>query len=331
MIKTAYYIEGSGTEPYHNCAFERVLFDQVGETACVLYLWQNRRTVVIGKNQNAWKECNCTRLESDGGFLARRLSGGGAVFHDTGNVNFTFLCRKENYDLNRQMQVILDMTRYFGIPAECSGRNDITVYGRKFSGNAFYRTKTSCCHHGTILLSSSTADIEKYLTVSPAKLAAKGVDSVKSRVTNLSEYAPDLTPDRVCSVLRESFAKVYGLPVFDYPVETIDAGAVARYEQQFSSWAWKYGRSIPFTCEAGRRFSCGEIDLQLQIADGCIADAVIWTDALDTDALPSVAVGLTGVRFVRADVRNRIDQIRVEKQIEPELADAVLALLEELL
>ena len=137
MIQSLHCLIGTSLNPYLNLATEEYLLDTVKPGQLILYLWQNERTVVIGKNQNAWKECRCQQLEEDGGFLARRLSGGGAVFHDLGNLNFTFLVPTADYDLSRQMSVILEAVRGLGIDAQKSGRNDVTVDGKKFSGNAF--------------------------------------------------------------------------------------------------------------------------------------------------------------------------------------------------
>ena len=161
--------------PYRNLATEKLLLDSVGEDSLILYLWQNEKTVVIGRNQNPLAECNCALLKEENGFLARRLSGGGAVFHDCGNLNFTFLCCTENYDLEKQLRVIQKACEMAGIHAELNGRNDLLADGRKFSGNAFYNSKGKSYHHGTILINADKEKLTKYLTPPKAKLWAKGV------------------------------------------------------------------------------------------------------------------------------------------------------------
>src|SRR6056297_3762446 len=139
-------------DPWHNLAFEEYLLNQVEENEVILYLWQNDNTGVIGRNQNAWKECRSELLAEEGGKLARRLSGGGAVYHDLGNLNFTFIMDKDNYNLKKQLKVILEAVRDQGIEAEFSGRNDLVVKSKKFSGNAFYFGSETAYHHGTILV-----------------------------------------------------------------------------------------------------------------------------------------------------------------------------------
>jgi len=331
MIEHLYSITAEGTSPYRNQALERYLLEHAGSTDCVLYLWQNRRTVVIGRNQNAWKECSCSRLEADGGFLARRLSGGGAVFHDSGNLNFTFICSTENYNEPRQTDVILEAVRQFGIPAECTGRNDITVNGKKFSGNACYRTDRACFHHGTLLLSENKEDLVKYLTVSPEKLSAKGVDSVRSRVTNLCEYVPGLTTGTVSEKLFTSFAAVYGLPVKPYRVDRIDEKELSGFEADFASWNWRYGRAIPFTAERHRRSAWGSLDIQLAVREGIIADAVLWTDALDTGLVQEAAGVLEGCRFSGAETAERLAAVQLHSDIQKQMMNDIRELLEEML
>lgn len=210
MINRLIWLETDNTYPYRNLAMEEYMTNHVPDGTCILFLWQNRHTVVIGRNQNCWKECRVNFLEEEGGYLVRRLSGGGAVFHDLGNLNFTFIVRKPDYDVDRQLQVILEAVRRLGIQAEKTGRNDITVEGRKFSGNAFYQTGDCCYHHGTLLVHADKENMSRYLNVPREKLASKGVSSVKSRVANLDEFCPGLTVDRVKAALAEAFSQVYG-------------------------------------------------------------------------------------------------------------------------
>ena len=209
MIQRLLVCRSRGTDPYENLALEEALLHRVEAGELILYLWQNERTVVIGKNQNPWKECRTALLAEEGGHLARRLSGGGAVFHDRGNLNFTFLMREEDYDPDRQLTVIETACRSLGIPVERSGRNDLLADGRKFSGNAFYRHNGRAYHHGTLMVDVDLEMVQRYLSPSKAKLAAKGVDSVRSRVVNLREFVPTLTVRQLSDALTAAFAEVY--------------------------------------------------------------------------------------------------------------------------
>jgi lipoate-protein ligase A len=193
MINKIKLYESNSFDPYLNLATEQYLMETVEEDACILFLWQNQNTVVIGKNQNAWKECRTALLSEEGGFLARRLSGGGAVFHDLGNLNFTFLLPQSEYDLDRQFSVIAEAVSLLGLKGERSGRNDVLAEGRKFSGNAFYKNGRQAYHHGTLLIDVDMNKLGRYLNPSKAKLQAKGVDSVRSRVVNLKELSPAVT------------------------------------------------------------------------------------------------------------------------------------------
>jgi lipoate-protein ligase A len=209
MTKYGLIVQTGETNPYRNIALEKFLLDVVPPETCILYLWQNRQTVVIGRNQNAWAECRAAELEGEGGFLARRLSGGGAVFHDLGNLNFTFLVPQEDYNLERQSSVILQAVRNLGIEAEMTGRNDIETGGRKFSGNAFYRGERNAYHHGTLLVRADIEAAGRYLSVSREKILSKGVESVRSRIVNLAECKPDITVSSLAGSLRSAFAEVY--------------------------------------------------------------------------------------------------------------------------
>ncbi len=296
MTRTAYYIETS-TDPFHNLAAERFLMESVPAGECRLYLWQNKRTVVIGRNQNCWAECRIGALERSGGKLARRLSGGGAVFHDLGNLNFTFVADAKTYDLAKQLDVIIAALRGLGISAANNGRNDILVSGRKISGNAFYSSGGRKYHHGTLLVAVDMEEMLRFLHVSADKLAGKGVSSVKARVLNLQEAKPDLTIPQLCEALVSAFGSIYGSKPRLLEAGDFNAQAIADYEKFFSSDAWRFGRRIPFTWETKKRFAWGDFTLQCQINGGIVQDAAVYSDALEWDVLQQAADCFKGCSF----------------------------------
>lgn len=308
-VRRILYIEAAHTNPYRNIAIEEYLLHHVEQGECILYLWQNQNTVVIGRNQNCWKECRVTRLEEDGGHLARRLSGGGAVFHDLGNLNFTFLASRDVYDVERQLSVIVEACRRLGIVAEKTGRNDITVKGKKFSGNAFYQTEKSCYHHGTLLLRVDTEKMGRYLSVAKDKLEAKGVASVQSRVTNLCEYCPDLTAEKMKGELIHAFSTVYGMDADCIKEEELPEELLKEGEHFFGSAPWKYGRHLPFSTAFSRRFTWGEAELRLVVEKGIIRDSCIYSDGLDETFLLKAAEVLKGCPFDTAAISYRLDDL----------------------
>ena len=301
MIKEINYFRSSSFNPYENLSIEEYLLEDCREDECIIYLWQNKKTVVIGKNQNAWKECQAENLEKDGGHVVRRLSGGGAVYHDVGNLNFTFLVRKDNYDLDKQLQVIINAVNSLGIKAVKSGRNDILTDGRKFSGNAFYKKGDHCYHHGTLMVDVDTGALSRYLTVSDAKLKSKGVDSVKSRVTNLKTLNPEITIDSLAEALVEAFQQVYGLDAGERTLEEMSGDLLQSKIDRFSSWEWIYGRKIDFQYELTGKTEAGEVTLQLQVGSGIIEDLVVYSDSLDDKASEKISELLRGTRY-SADV-----------------------------
>lgn len=316
MIRRLSLAFGPGTYPYPNFGLEEYLLHHVEREECILYLWQNEKTVVIGRNQNAWKECRREELNAAGGHLVRRLSGGGAVFHDLGNLNFTFLTEKENYDIVRQTEVILRAARRLGVDAERTGRNDITVCGRKFSGNAYYETGDRCFHHGTILLSVDKEEMARYLSVSREKLKSKSVDSVRSRVANLSEFVPELTVEQMKECLAESFGEVYGLSAELLPAARIDERETAERTERFASWQWNYGRKIPFTDEGSRRFSWGEVQVSVTVKEGRVSEGKIWTDALDTEFVKRAQGALSGMAWDREGIKARLEALECETELQ---------------
>ena len=193
--------------PFLNRAVEQYLTDNQKEDTVTMYLWKNQQTVVIGYNQNPYSECNVQLLLDEGGHLMRRGTGGGAVYHDLGNINFSFVADKALYDVHKQLSVIQDALLSYGLQTEISGRNDLTCQGKKFSGNAFAKGQKNDLHHGTILIKTNGAMMQRYLIVDKAKLMKNGVRSVASRVINLSELVPDLTSENIKQPLIASFER----------------------------------------------------------------------------------------------------------------------------
>ena len=299
MIETIRLYESGSHDPYYNLAVEQRLLETVGEGACILYLWQNQNTVVIGKNQNAWKECRSSLLYEEGGKLARRLSGGGAVFHDLGNLNFTFLVRQQDYDQDRQLSVIEDAVRSLGVDALRSGRNDILAEGKKFSGNAFYKNGVQAYHHGTLLVDVDMEKLSRYLSPSKAKLAAKGVDSVRSRVVNLRQLVPGLTMDILMDALERSFTVCYGAEPERITEADVDAAAVEALRQRNASWEWLYGRKLTFDWTAEERFDWGVVELSIRVESGVVRQTQVHTDAMDCFLAPRLRDAFQNCRFDR--------------------------------
>ena len=306
MIDRIRVFRATGLDPYENLATEKRLMDTTCATECTLYLWQNENTVVIGHNQNAWAECRTTLLEAEGGHLARRLSGGGAVFHDKGNLNFTFLMAKENYDLDKQLTVIEKACALAGIPVTRSGRNDLLAQDRKFSGNAFYNNKTHAYHHGTLLICADMEKLSRYLSPSKAKLQSKGVASVRSRVGNLQELAPELTIDTMADYMVRAFEDVYGCRAESAVLTADDLAAIGETAKEYGSWEYLYGTSLPFSFSCEGRYPWGGIQLQLDARQGIVETVKVYSDSMDW-ALPELLESaLTGCRFTLSDLQRAI-------------------------
>lgn len=309
MINNMRIIRTRTLDPWWNLAVEEYLLDRVEPGQCILYLWQNENTIVIGRNQNPWKECRTELFESEGGKLARRLSGGGAVFHDTGNLNFTFIASRQVYDLEKQARVILDAVNSLGIKAEVSGRNDLTADGRKFSGNAFCYRKTGAYHHGTVLVSADFGKLSKYLQVSAEKMRSKGVQSVQSRVVNLSEFQPELTVDAMADALIASFRSAYECtaPAED-AIKDGKAGRAALEElySKYSSWAWRYGEAPKFDVDMETRFPWGGVEIGFKLENGVVREASVFSDAMEEAYITELPGIFKGCVFTSQQLAQRL-------------------------
>lgn len=305
MIQELKIYKSNTLDPYINLAAEKILLDTVSDDCCILYLWQNKNTVVIGQNQNPWLECRCKLLESEGGKLARRLSGGGAVYHDTGNLNFTFICSTENYDLKKHLSVIKNACRYAGINAEFSGRNDVLASGKKFSGNAFYNSRGKSYHHGTLLISADIEKMQRYLTPPKAKLEAKGIKSTRSRVVNLSDLANGLTCEKMTEFMSLSFEEMYNIKATSDIL--IDKKQLLELAHKYSSWEYLYGTPMPFTFSIEDHFPWGNINLQFLIKNGVVNSVNVYSDSMDWTLPDLIKKTITGTKFTSTDLFKKFD------------------------
>jgi lipoate-protein ligase A len=300
--------------PIFNLSLEEALVSLSNPKDRVLFLWQNDRTVVIGRNQNPWKECNIRKLKDLDIRLVRRLSGGGAVYHDLGNLNFTFLSDSKEIRIRENIEFIIGVLNKFGIDAVFSGKNDIIVKGYKVSGSAYYVEDNILCHHGTLLIDSDLQKLSGILTPSKQKLASKGVDSVAARVINMKELFHDVTVQKMKQALIDAFKRQTSghLDTITFQdTETYDVTNnidkqdlkkrllkdIKNMQRRYSSWEWTFGESPEFEADFSFRYKWGGADLYLQVIDGMIQSAQVCSDALDVNLPNHLQSKLTGLPY----------------------------------
>ncbi|OEF27543.1 lipoate--protein ligase [Vibrio rumoiensis] len=291
----------TSTNPLFNLAVEDTIFRSMPADQKVLFLWRNDNTVVIGRAQNPWKECNTQRMERDGITLARRQSGGGAVFHDLGNTNFTFMAGKPEYDKTVSTDIVLKALTQLGIKGKATGRNDLVVETdegeRKFSGSAYRETMDRGFHHGTILLNADMSRLADYLNPDPKKLQAKGITSVRSRVINLQQLEPSLTHEKLCTAITQAFFDYYGEQVEAEFISPDSMPDLPNFEATFTKqqdWHWNFGNTPEFTHHIDERFTWGGVELHFNIKKAHIDDVQVFSDSLDPAPLEALQVALKG-------------------------------------
>ncbi len=294
-------------DPKFNLSIEEWLMDCSEPDEVILFLWQNENTIVIGRNQNPYKECDVKKLKEDDVCLIRRLSGGGAVYHDLGNLNFTFISSDNNYDVENNLKVIIDAIDKFGIKSCFNGRNDLLANERKFSGNAFISDKGKSCHHGTLLMDVDLDKLSRYLTVSPLKLQSKGIESVLSRVVNLKEICPQMTIESLKTALITSFNEFYNTEtkIIILNENGID---VAKYVEKYNSWEWNYSESPDFSIVLENKFDWGIFEINLELSDGKITNCKIFTDSIELEDFKILEKSLINVQFKRSEILSIIEK-----------------------
>lgn len=307
------YIYNKITDPYFNLAAEEYVLKQFSDECFML--WRNRPSIIIGKNQNALAEINLDYVKEHNIPVVRRLSGGGAVFHDLGNVNFTFIV---NDDLNgfndfrRFTQPIIDVLRKLSLNAEFSGRNDITIDGKKISGNAQYYYKNRILHHGTLLVSSNMADLSAALKVRPIKFEDKGVKSVSKRVTNINEHLekPIDIEEFINLIMDDIRLTTGGSGLYEFTDEDIRNIEKLKNEK-YSTWEWNFGMSPDYNLKNEKKFSGGTVEVDLNVSDGIIKDIKIYGDFFGKKDVKDVEEMLKGVKHSENDVIDVLSSIDI--------------------
>lgn len=289
------YLINNSTDPYFNLAFDEYCLENIPSEEPYFFLWRNRPAVIIGLNQNAYSEVNLDYLYSHGITLARRVTGGGAVYHDLQNMNYTIIGR------NPSPQPMVDALRSLGVPAELTGRNDIFVEGRKVSGYARRVSHDQEIIHGTLMYNVDLDTLTHVLDTQGSKMQAKGISSVKSRVANLKEYLPQFKSlDELQAALQEILSAGDG----QMPLSAEQVAEVRRQaDEKFSTWDFIYGHSheADFRCKA--KLSCGTVEADIRVDRGLIARLDFSGDFLFDTPAQELAAKMTGLRYAPAEVK----------------------------
>lgn len=308
------FVDNRGiTDAELNLALEEyVLRQKMGDDDLLLF-YVNAPAIIIGRNQNTVEEINSEVVAERGIRVVRRASGGGAVYHDLGNLNFSFLTRDVSGRFNRYDTFngpVIEVLRSLGVPAELGGRNDILVEGRKISGNAQFATMDRMLSHGTLLVDSNLDDVTLSLRPKPGKVESKGVKSIRSRVANISEFTSE--PLSVNELRERIIERLFGtrdrssLPLV--PLDEGDWNAVrALRDEKYGAWEWNYGRNPPSNVQRSQRFAGGEIDVRYDIQEGRIAEVRIFGDYMGRLDVGELEARLRGVPYTREAVAAALD------------------------
>ena len=306
------FIDNKGiTDPRINLAIEEYALKNLDINETYLLFYINEPSIIIGKNQNSVEEINTEYVESNGIHVVRRLSGGGAVYHDLGNLNYSFITKDDGdsfHNFRKFTEPVIAALEQMGVNAELSGRNDILAEGRKISGNAQFSTRGRMFTHGTLLFNSEMEHIVSALRVKKDKIESKGIKSVRSRVANISEF---LTEKWTIEEFRSALLKFIfqGQEVSEYVLTEEDWENIHQLsKERYQNWDWNYGKSPKFNLQHSHRFPVGQIDVRLDVDKGVIENCKIYGDFF-------------GVGDVN-DIENKLKHVRYEKsELEAALKD----------
>lgn len=298
-------------DPWFNIATEDWIFrdmlspEELADSQ-ILFLWRNDNTVVIGRFQNPWTECNTQKMEEDKIILARRQSGGGAVFHDLGNTNFTFLSSKSNFNKVVNNKIITNAINSFGLNSYASGRNDLLVETsegeKKISGSAFKETKDRSFHHGTLLINTDMNKLGNYLNPNKKKLESKGITSVRARVANLQDINPLITHETLCERIIHEYFKHYQT---ECTIEVLDHNylqSLPKLQEHFlrmSDWDWRFGEAPTFSHHMSEYFVWGSIDVHLDVHKAIVEKAQIFSDSLHPEMIEQLMASLENIPYTK--------------------------------